>query len=70
MKLSKKTSYEIRSFITTFGAILATDAFVQINTIYNGDWSKSALLALSAAALRALVKAILQKLFPQLNKAV
>jgi len=66
MTLKPKVVAELKSVFITFLSVFAVEAFAQLTAIYNGDFSKAAWVALCMAALRALVKAIMQILFPKM----
>lgn len=55
---------EIKSFLTTFVSVMVIDGALALTTIYNGDLSEAALLAVAAAAGRSAIKALLQMTFP------
>lgn len=62
---SDKVQIEIRSFFHTWLSVMIVDGVLELMTVYNGDISTSALIALAMASVRSAVKAIFQLALPQ-----
>lgn len=71
--MKKKTiawlKQEGQSFLTTFFSVLLVDGIVELSMVYEGDLSRSAIMALGIAVLRALVKAAIQTVVPKIKEA-
>lgn len=72
--MKKKTiawlKQEGQSFLTTFVSVLLVDGIVELSMVYEGDLSRSAIMALGIAVLRALVKAGIQTAVPKIKEAI
>ena len=64
MALSKKTKYELRSFITTFLAIFLPILYIGLENLTPENITRDALASIGVAALRSAIKATSQHFFP------
>lgn len=66
---SDNVQSHVRAFRNTWLSVMIVDGIGQMLTVYNGDFSTSALIALATASANAIVKTIFQLAIPQVFPA-
>lgn len=64
--MKDKLISELKSFAMTFITIFSVEGYLQLISIYQGDWSITVWQAVGFACLRSAIKAMLQIMFPKI----